>query len=194
MNIPALIGFSLAVTIAAPAFAQQDAEAVFRQAFGEACFFDDDRAAAEYFPDESWVLTWQEEYSDTPSSATLYQFFCFAGAYNVNLVYLIDTEYDGLLPVGFAAPQYDVTYVDDDYEGEVESIKVRGFTSQSMLTNSEFDPDTLTMKNHALWRGIGDASSSGRWVFDKGSFVLKSYDVDATYDGEINPTRIVEYK
>lgn len=193
-KFPAFIGLSLAMSLAAPALAQQDAEAVFRQTFGETCELEEDRGASEYFPNTSWELTWQEEYSDTPSSATLYQFFCFAGAYNVNLVYFIETEIDGLRPVAFAVPQYDVTYVDDDFEADVESIKVRGFTSLTMLTNPEFDPETLTMDNHALWRGLGDASSSGRWVFDKGSFVLKTYDVDASYDEEINPTRIVEYK
>lgn len=184
----------LAVFALSASASAQDAKETFRQAFSGSCYFDDDSSYEEAFPAQQWTLTWQEEYSESPSTATLYQFFCFAGAYNVNFVYMIETEYDGLIPLGFAAPYYDVKYVNDAYDDAVEDITVRGFTTQLMLTNSRFDPDTETIENHAFWRGLGDASSSGRWVFDKGQFVLKTYDVDASYDEEINPVRVIEYQ
>lgn len=174
--------------------AEDDVEAKFRAAFGDTCLFDDESSTPEYFTNERWDLTWQEEYSDTPSTATLYQFFCFAGAYNINAIYYLETELEGAVPVSFAVPSYDVKYVDDDFNAAVESINVRGFTSQYILTNSEFDPEAGEMQNYVLWRGIGDASEGGTWVFDRGNFVLKRYDVDASYDDEMNPERIVEFK
>lgn len=172
----------------------QDVEALFRAAFSDSCMFDPASAAPDYYPTQSWALTWDEEYADAPKTATLYAFFCSSGAYNVNLVYYLDHPDSGPVPLAFAVPDYDVRYVDDDYDGDVESIRVGGYTTQYMITNPEFDPDTETLTNAGHWRGLGDASSGGRWVFDKGAFVLKSYDVDATYDGEINPERIAEFK
>lgn len=174
--------------------AKDDVETLFKSTFAEACSWDEDLTPAAYFPTESWELTWQEEYSDTQSAGTLYQFFCSAGAYNVNFVYYFDDPFQGLLPVAFAVPQYDVQYENDDFEAAVEAIDVRGFTTQLIITNAEFDPQTQAIENNAKWRGIGDASSGGRWIFERGNFVLKFYDVDASYDGEINPERIVEYK
>ncbi|TIV72916.1 MAG: DUF1176 domain-containing protein, partial [Mesorhizobium sp.] len=43
------------------------------------------------------------------------------------------------------------------------------------------------------WRGVGDASSSGTYLFRNGDFSLVQYDVDASYDGEINPQTIIDY-
>jgi hypothetical protein len=40
---------------------------------------------------------------------------------------------------------------------------------------------------------VGDASSRGTWVFADGGFRLIRYEVDASYDGEINPQTIVDY-
>ncbi|WP_157970097.1 DUF1176 domain-containing protein [Pelagibacterium sediminicola] len=193
---PAITGVFAVLALAAPASAQ-DAQAAFETAFSDFCFLDEESAAAEYYPNESWSLTWEDGYSDVQYSGTLHQFFCSAGAYNVNLVYYLEQDDDpfpGLMPVSFATPHYDVEYENDDFEGAVETIRVRGFDTQFMLTNPEFDPEAQTITDHTLWRGLGDAFSSGHWVFDKGQFVLKTYDVDATYDGEQNPQRIVEYK
>lgn len=194
MKRTAILGIAIAASLAAPAFAQENAEALFEHAYSDRCDFDPESSAAEYFPNESWTLTWQEDYSDTPSTATLYQFFCSAGAYNVSIVYYLKDQFDSIGPISFAVPAFDVKYESDDFEGKVQGITVRGFKALSMLTNAEYDPDTQTITEHVFWRGMGDASSSGQWVFQEGSFVLKSYDVDASYDGDINPQRIVEYK
>lgn len=192
--------FLLAVGMAAlamPALSQDASRSaaykLFHIGYNEICMLDEPQAAADYYPPQSWALEWETDYSDTPQTATLYEFFCGAGAYNVQLVYFLEDEYSGPRPLSFAAPYFDVKYVGDDFEGEVEAIDITGFQTQDMLTNPSFDPETMTITNSAHWRGIGDASSSGTWVFEDGIFVLKSYDVDASYDGEINPTRIVEY-
>lgn len=186
--------------VAAPGFAQpddligSDAYTRFSQSFPELCYGLEDSAAAEYFPNESWDLSWETEYSDTPETATLYKFFCGSGAYNVNHLYYLETEYEGLVPVAFATPQFDVVYENDDFEGAVLDMPMSGYGTQLLLTNSEFDPENMTITSHALWRGIGDAFSAGTWIFDDGQFVLIRYEVDAHYDGEADPETLVNFK
>jgi Protein of unknown function (DUF1176) len=63
-------------------------------------------------------------------------------------------------------------------------MTLKGFTSSGSLINSEFDPKTNSISSFSKWRGIGDASSNGTWVFEDGAFVLKNFDIDPTYDGE----------
>ena len=176
------------------ALTQSDAFARFTQSFPDLCYGLEDSAAAEYYPNETWDLTWETEYSDTPQTATLYKFFCGSGAYNVNHMYYLETEYEGLVPIAFATPQFDVVYENDDFEGTVLEMPMTGYGTQLLLTNSEFDPETKTITSHALWRGIGDAFSAGTWRFDEGQFVLIRYDVDAQYDGEIDPETLVSFK
>ena len=38
-----------------------------------------------------------------------------------------------------------------------------------------------------------DASSAGTYLFRNGNFSLVQYDVDASYDGEINPETVLDY-
>ncbi|WP_404403753.1 DUF1176 domain-containing protein [Pelagibacterium halotolerans] len=190
------IAIALAATLIATPAGAQDTKAVtklFQTSFETACF-----GIGEDFGDfaetRSWELTWRDEYADTDSTATLYQFFCGSGAYNVNHVYYLVDEYDGALPVAFAVPEFDVVYENDDFEAAVLDVPMTGYGTQLMLTNSEFDPETETITSHALWRGIGDASSSGTWIFDEGRFRLISYEVDPSYDGEVNPERLVDFE
>lgn len=191
----ALLSFAPGAALAqAEDAAESDAYALFRQAFSELCLFDEETAAADYYPPESWELTWQPEYSDEPETATLHKFFCFAGAYNVNHMYYIEREYDGPVPVAFATPAYDVVYENDDFEGEVLDIPVTGYDSELLLVNSEFDPETETITSHSLWRGLGDAYSAGVWQFDQGQFILKRYEVDGQYDGEARGKTIVSFE
>ncbi|TIS77743.1 MAG: DUF1176 domain-containing protein, partial [Mesorhizobium sp.] len=37
------------------------------------------------------------------------------------------------------------------------------------------------------------ASSTGTYLFRHGNFSLVQYDVDASYDGEINPETVLDY-
>lgn len=173
----------------APALAQGNSHKLayehFAAAFADTCYWDEEARAAH--PPQSWQLSWQPEYAEITETATLYRFFCDSGAYNVNHVYFIETEFGGLQPVGFATPSFDIVYENDDFEGDVIDITITGYTSQLLLTNSEFDPESQTIVSHALWRGLGDAFSTGTWRFSEGQFVLTRYDVDAQYDGEADP-------
>ena len=42
------------------------------------------------------------------------------------------------------------------------------------------------------WRGLGDASSNGTWLFRDGTFTLVRYDVDASEDGKIDPQTVFD--
>jgi hypothetical protein len=129
--------------------------------------------------------------SDPPNVATLFMFPCGSGAYNTVEFYYLNIDQLGPERVTFAEPNYDFKYGDEE-SAKLTSMKLKGFTSTGSLVNSEFDPKTNTISSFSKWRGIGDASSNGTWVFDDGAFVLKDYDIDPTYNGEIDPNTVVK--
>ncbi len=138
-----------------------------------------------------YQFTFNYENEDYPPRPfRLYEFPCTAGAYNFGNVYYGAGEYGEIRQIQFATPVYDYVLESDDFESAVTSINVTGFTAYYILINPSFNAKTNTLYSFSKWRGIGDASSSGAWVFDEGQFVLKSYDVDASYDGTMNPIRI----
>jgi hypothetical protein len=59
--------------------------------------------------------------------------------------------------------------------------------------NSSFDEASQTITSASKWRGVGDASDSGTWIFRNGEFTLVKYDVDASYDGEVNPETVLDF-
>lgn len=160
---------------------------------GGAC--DEDVSGWEDEDFASWEITYKPSYSDDApeETVTLVRLFCGAGAYNVTHSYYIMTEYAGLQPLALAEPVYDIKYENDDFEGTVEEIKLTGMSAMTSLVNSQFDPETGMLTSYSKWRGIGDASSSGTWSLGEGVFVLRNYEVDASYDGEVNPQTLVDY-
>ena len=130
---------------------------------------------------------------DPERSATLFRFFCGSGAYNETHVYYLQIGED-LSVVSFAEPFIHVDYENEDFEGKVLGIKVAGLHAQNLLVNSTVDAKTLTLTSFSKWRGIGDASSSGTWLFKDGEYVLSTFEVDASYDGESNPEMVVDYR
>lgn len=165
----------------------------YAESFGGVCFWGDEIAAADAWPAERWEIAWDSEYGDGPQTATLYKFHCDTGAYNLINVWYLAREFSPPEPVSFAEPRYDVVYENGDSDGAVLDVRVEGFTAQTTLVNSDFDPAAATISAVSFWRGIGDASSRGVWMFDDGAFVLKRYEVDGSYDGEVNPVLIVDY-
>jgi hypothetical protein len=125
--------------------------------------------------------------------ARLFRFFCGAGAYNESHVYYLYDELDGLRPLQFATPDLDIRYVSEESDKEVEHIGIKGFKAADQIVNSFYDEATRTITSFAKWRGVGDASSSGTWLFRDGEFTLVKYDVDATYNEEIDPETILDY-
>ena len=125
---------------------------------------------------------------------TLYRFFCNRGAYNETHVFFMRTDAPDIVPVAFAEPALHTRYENEDSEGKLLGVDIIGWRASSMLVNSEVDPAKNTVTSFSKWRGVGDASSSGVWILKEGAFVLSTYDVDASYDGEINPQTISDFR
>lgn len=171
------------------------ARAMFAAAAPASCAADSVPGVEEEEP-QSYTLAFNHEYdaADQPArEARLFRFFCYRGAYNEAHVYYLADDAGEVSLLHFARPELDIRHAGDDIEAEVESITVTGFGAKAELVNSEYDPATLTLSDHALWRGLGDAFSEGRWAFRHGTFRLVHYAVDASYDGERSPETVVDY-
>jgi len=126
--------------------------------------------------------------------ARLFRFYCGAGAYNESHVYYQYDEDNGLQELQFATPELDIRYENDETQDKVESIAIIGYTADGKLVNSFYDEANHSITSATKWRGVGDASSSGTWMFRNGEFTLVRYDVDASYDGEINPETVLDFQ
>lgn len=173
---------------------RQQAKAQFAADFSHRC-----RALSEpadYMQSEPDLheLRYTPDYDDaTEQVKYLVRFWCDMGAYNEMHAYYIWDEYDGVQLLQFATPEIDVRYENDDHEGKVEDIAIIGFHAHDLLVNSDYDPGSHSIFSFSKWRGFGDASSSGNWLFRNGEFTLVRYEVDASYDEEINPQTILDY-
>lgn len=132
-----------------------------------------------------------EDADDKPWKWALYEFPCTQGAYNFGSVFYTRDESGEIRAVQFAYPVVDITYEDpDDYESDVTDIKIIGYSALDLLFRSGFDPEGLTISHDVAWRGLGDASEGGEWIFRDGGFMLTKYWYDPSYDGEINPVTV----
>lgn len=190
-----LAALSLTPALAEEAGLQKRVMKLHELAGGTLC----ELSEGQYLPDDSyreWTFEYQPSWGEEADKekVTLVQVFCGAGAYNLQHAWYWERQYDGLQPLAFATPTFDTKYENDDLiEGKLESVTLTGMSAETILVNSEFDPETLTIHSHSLWRGIGDASSDGTWVFKDGVFALARFDIDASYDGEINPETMIDY-
>lgn len=169
------------------------AKALFEATAAETC--DAEGFGSEDSPPESHAIAFRYGYDapeDPERTAHLFRFFCLRGAYNEIHVYYFSDGEGALSPLYFAEPHYDVRYAGESDE-KVEAITLTGFSATGQLVNSGYDPEARAITAHSLWRGMGDASSSGSWAFVDGNFRLVRYEVDASYDGEINPQVLVDY-
>jgi hypothetical protein len=131
--------------------------------------------------------------ADPDKETRLFHFSCSAAAYNENSVYYMSDDVSGVRQLQFTEPEMDIRYVNNDSEGKVESMHIVGFLTTGWATNSDYDKNAHTITTFNKWRGVGDASSSGTYLFRNGDFSLVQYDVDASYDGEENPQTVVDY-
>lgn len=190
-----LAALSLSPALSQEASLETQARALHALAGGAYC----ERMEGGYVPEDEyleWTLSYQPSWGaeGEEEEVTLIRIFCGAGAYNVQHAYYIYRDYEGLTPLPFAEPSFETRYAEeDDIDSALESVTLTGMSASLILVNSEFDPDTMTITSYSLWRGIGDASSSGVWTFRDGAFSLVSYAVDASYDGEVNPETLVDY-
>lgn len=145
---------------------------------------------------QAWDISYHytSDTADEPArKATLVRFYCSRGAYNEVHVYYLADDIGEMRELHFAVPELDIHYENNDSDAKVESINVIGFNTEDGLVNSEFDPATNTIGSWSKWRGIGDASSIGTWIFRNGDFALVKFEVDASYDGEIEHQTVVDY-
>lgn len=131
--------------------------------------------------------------TDPEKETRLFRFFCSMAAYNESSVYYIYDDVDGVRQLQFTEPELDIRYENNNSEGKVQSIHVIGFRTTGWATNSDYDDTTKTISTLDKWRGAGDASSAGTYLFRDGDFSLVQYDVDASYDGEQNPQTVIDY-
>lgn len=173
----------------------EQAKKAFAAAYGEVCNPDGPGGEARGDPDQYTIRYKDADASETdPERAVrLFRFFCFMAAYNESAVYYLSNDVDGVRQLQFAEPELDIRYENGDSEGKVEAVNVTGFKTEDELLNSDYDEKTRTIMSYAKWRGVGDASSSASYLFRNGDFSLVQYDVDASYDGEINPQTVVDY-
>ena len=124
--------------------------------------------------------------ADNPKTV-IFEFFCDSGAYNARHIFV---RYDDgyFQQLAFSQPAVSVGYESDSPESAVKSISVVGFEARLTVTNPVFNVETASIKETAFWRGIGDAASEGWWRFEGDRFVLSRFRIDASYDGEINPS------
>ncbi|QKC84201.1 DUF1176 domain-containing protein [Mesorhizobium sp. NZP2077] len=130
---------------------------------------------------------------DPDKETRLFHFSCAAAAYNESSVYYMADELSEVRQLQFAEPETDIRYENNDSDGKLLSVTVIGFHTTGWATNSDYDADAHTITTFNKWRGVGDASDSGTYLFRNGDFSLVQYDVDASYDGEENPKTIVDY-
>jgi hypothetical protein len=172
--------------------ADDKALAAFKDGFGEACPSAFNEDGSPILPPERFDLNLPGGDGYPPSTLMLWQFICDIAAYNAQSVWFAQDEW-ALAPLAFAEPDLRVNYtIADDVDSGLKDVSIVGWRASNMLSNSAFDPATMTMTAGALWRGIGDASDSGVWRLVEGRFILIRYEADASYDGEINPTVILD--
>lgn len=189
----AWLSLAIVAALGAPASAQDGMSAeellsVAKAAYpGELCWWE--RAEENLGDAQSWTLAFRfdsDEENGPERTLILHQLPCFYGAYNFGSLWFTETEFDGLVPLHFAEPEFDIDYADDE-QTAFNDITVTGYTTKPALINAEFDEETRTIVNYSKWRGLADASSSGTWEFRSGQFVLTRYEVDPTYNGEYDP-------
>jgi hypothetical protein len=171
-------------------------EAMFRAAYGGIC--QTLEAGAEPGAADPQMHDIGFRYASEPETeperkARLFRFQCIYGAYNSSEVYYLADDTGEITQLQFAVPELDIRYENDDYEGNVESVTIIGYRVQDQIANSDYSDDAKAIDSFSKWRGIGDASSSGRWIFRGGEFSLVRYEVDASYDGEMNPEPVLDF-
>lgn len=169
---------------------------LFSLAFTEPCSAAIDGGYGGIEP-QVFDFTFRDSYDepDAPERAfRLYQFTCFGGAYNLSSVFYGWEAVSGLQPLSFASPTVKPTYEDleSNPDGTLVGLQVTGMRGDFLVTNAEVDQATGTIAATGYWRGIGDASSTGVWQLLDGEYTLVTYDVDASYDGEVNPVRVYD--
>lgn len=168
------------------------AKRAFLASYGEAC--DPEGPAGRQIGDPTVYDIRYKSADDQPEkTARLFQFFCSMAAYNENSIFYFSDAEQSVNQLQFAVPDLDIRYENGNTEGKVEHVGIVGFRTVDRLINASYDENNHTIVSHDKWRGVGDASSDGTYLFRNGVFALVQYDVDASYDGEVNLETVIDY-
>lgn len=185
------------ILLAAPALADpadEAATAAFVATYRDACFSAFDEQGKLVNPPTRYEMQSVTSYDGSTAPITLWEFSCMMGAYNMSSVVYAKSELSGLVPMTFAAPDLTILTEDPaDPESAVKEVKIAGWSASPLVTNASFDPQTGEMSEYSKWRGMGDASSATVWRLVDEEFRLIRHEVDATYDGEMNPKTLVQF-
>ncbi|MBX3577105.1 MAG: DUF1176 domain-containing protein [Rhizobiaceae bacterium] len=171
------------------------ADAMFRATYDKQC----DTLGRNAMPDAAVpeITEVRHRYSDAPESEPdrvgyLFRFSCFTGPYNTSEVYYFGDAYGEVEQIRFAEPDMDIRYVDTE-SAELDSMSIIGWTATDQLVNSFYDEKEQSLTSWVKWRGVGDQSSSAKYILRNGEFVLVHYEVDPTADEEINPEVVLDF-
>ncbi|HHZ08177.1 MAG TPA: DUF1176 domain-containing protein [Rhizobiales bacterium] len=171
--------------------------ATFRAAYAGTCQTLEPDAEPDAAAPEIHEIGFRYSYdgaADEERKARLFRFTCGWGAYNTNEVYYLADDAGEISQLQFAQPELDIRYEDGDDDRTVKSMRIVGYSASDRAVNSFYDPGTRTITTFSKWRGVGDASSSGLYLFRDGRFTLVKYEVDASYDEEINPETVLDFE
>jgi hypothetical protein len=181
----------------------KQAESFVRAALGEDCEMNSrtdiplnskEPEDVSHFVYEIRYRTSYQAAEEPEKRAELYQMFCGMGAYNLQHSFLLRDDETGLFHlVAFAQPKLAYDYADTEMTKLNSAPTIAGFTANHILINATYDPARKVIASHGLWRGIGDAWSSGEWTFADFDFVLSRYEVDPTFDGAAEPDHQKSY-
>lgn len=189
----------LLISAALPAMAQEKATAdtvlaASKAAYAGSCFALSDDAIAAGAPSAtpvSYDVTVPGEDGMEPQTYVVWEVLCDLAAYNALNVYWVENAYAELKPLSFPMPVITAELErPDDPESPVKSVAITGWTSVEKLVNPAFDPATRTFSHYGKYRGIGDAFDAGTWVLTGDATEIATFEVDASYDGEITPVTV----
>lgn len=145
------------------------------------------------FEPQLYKFSHKDTYDDEARDYQLFRIPCWMAAYNQGDAFVLFDSYGEASLIAFAVPDYTIKYVDPESDEKVESVIVTGYRARMTVGFSDFNPETLQISEYHKSRGLGDASTSAIWQYSSGTFVLRSFSVDASYDGELNQNGLVNF-
>lgn len=113
------------------------------------------------------------------------RFTCESGAYNYMHLYLKVEAIGEVSALQF--PRVNIDSVGN----------MIGISADEFIVNSNYDKEKNQIIEFSKWRGVGDASSYSEYTINDSTTwapLLTKTQIDATYDGEINPKTVFEVK
>lgn len=171
----------------------ESALAIARGLGADHCTLQLDSDQKDWTRPQLFTLRTVQDHDQSVSEYALVRVPCWMAAYNQGDVYVLVDAGGYAELVTFAVPSYKVIYEDEDNSETVKSISITGYTAKTSVVLSDFDAEKQEISEYYKMRGLGDASTSAIWKFEDGAFVLKTFSIDASFDGEINPAELVEF-